>query len=514
MIAGPSTAQAAVVTVVDQIALVRALIAHGIALAALVTIADQPSIGYGERGRAFNEERHDQKHRPANHEGSARPKSRRACSSKLDALDRMRDAGWCSDQGRSTPMHGDVFILERPDQPVQRAARIPLGDTRGRNEAWLRDTLFAHPDALPVADIDPAFGPLLPLCRELRTEAGPLDIAFINPHGNLTLVECKLWRNPEARRKVVAQILDYARAITRWSYADLQRQVSIASGRKGNVPFEVARAAKPALEEHRFADAVVRAMRAGRFLLLIAGDGIREDVGALAELVNRNAASGFSLGIVEVALYDLGGDALAIQPRVSARTHLIERQVVVVRGDDTYLSEVLCDDGTSFTVAATPSLSADGSAAGSPELGGTTSRNALLRAEYERWWQPVAHMLFDDPEQSSPEVRWANHVRVSLPWQNLWITAYRDTRVCGVFLAGREEVRREFLVRAEAEFDDLGAILPEGTLVEPANDAGAGSITTRRTHASFTNDDEKRAWLMAALNGYVNALRPLAKRLS
>lgn len=216
-------------------------------------------------------------------------------------------------------MHGDVFLFEQAGQPTRRASRVPLGDTRGRNEAWLRDTLFAHPETLPIADIDPSFGPPLPLCRELRTEAGPLDIAFINPQGRLTLVECKLWRNPEARRKVVAQVLDYARALTRWSYADLQRQVSAALGRKGNVPFEVARAHDTSLEEHRFADAVGRAMRAGRFLLLIAGDGIREDVGALAELVNRNAASGFAFGLVEVALYDLGGEALAIQPRVTAR---------------------------------------------------------------------------------------------------------------------------------------------------------------------------------------------------
>ena len=29
------------------------------------------------------------------------------------------------------------------------------------------------------------------------------------------LIECKLWRNPEARREVVGQILDYAKVLTR-----------------------------------------------------------------------------------------------------------------------------------------------------------------------------------------------------------------------------------------------------------------------------------------------------------
>lgn len=74
-------------------------------------------------------------------------------------------------------------------------------------------------------------------------------------------------------------------------------------------------------------------MRSGRFLLLIAGDGIREDVGALAELINRNAALGFSFGLVEVGLYDLGEDGLAIQPRVTARTHILERNVVIYQAN-------------------------------------------------------------------------------------------------------------------------------------------------------------------------------------
>jgi hypothetical protein len=233
-------------------------------------------------------------------------------------------------------MYGDFFMVERAGEPVQRASKLPFGETRGRNEAWLRDLLFNHPEVLPISDIDPSFGPLLPLCRELRTEAGPLDLAFVNPAGRLTLVECKLWRNPEARRKVVAQVLDYARAIARWSYSDLQRQVSAATGKQGNLPFEVLRTMMPDAIESHFIDSVTQTMRTGRFLLLIAGDGIREDVGALAELINRNAALGFSFGLIEVALYGLGGrqeGGLAIQPRVVAKTQLIERGVVVLRNE-------------------------------------------------------------------------------------------------------------------------------------------------------------------------------------
>lgn len=166
-------------------------------------------------------------------------------------------------------MYGEFLLLERDDEPARRAERLAFGETSGRNEAWLRDILFKHPELLPIREIDPTYGPLIPLCTELRTEAGSLDLAFINPHGRLTLVECKLWRNPEARRKVVAQVLDYARSITKWSYSDLQRQVSAATGRKGNVPFDIASAHESMLMEHRFIDDVGAAIRGGRFCYLL-----------------------------------------------------------------------------------------------------------------------------------------------------------------------------------------------------------------------------------------------------
>ena len=85
----------------------------------------------------------------------------------------------------------------------------------GRSEAWLRDFLLAHPSVLPTAAIDPAYADPIPVCRELRTPAGPLDCLFATRFGGLVVVECKLWRNPQARREVVGQILDYAKETRR-----------------------------------------------------------------------------------------------------------------------------------------------------------------------------------------------------------------------------------------------------------------------------------------------------------
>lgn len=179
--------------------------------------------------------------------------------------------------------------------------RCPLASD-GRNEAWLRDFLLRHPAALPAGDIDSAFDDLIPVCAELRTQAGPLDALFVNRRGALVLVECKLWRNPEARREVVGQILDYAKELARWRYEDLQREVSRARGEPGtNALYRLVAERHPEVGEAAFVDAVSRNLSAGRFLLLVVGDGIREGTEAIVEFLSRHSGLHFTFGLGSVS---------------------------------------------------------------------------------------------------------------------------------------------------------------------------------------------------------------------
>jgi hypothetical protein len=66
------------------------------------------------------------------------------------------------------------------------------------------------PNILSVFEIETGFMPLIPIGREVSTVAGYIDNLFISPEGYLSIVETKLWRNPEARREVIGQILDTA----------------------------------------------------------------------------------------------------------------------------------------------------------------------------------------------------------------------------------------------------------------------------------------------------------------
>src|SRR5581483_6602945 len=113
---------------------------------------------------------------------------------------------------------------------------------------------------LPVDQIEPAFNPLVPICTELPTGRGNVDCLLVTPAGDLALIEGKLWRNSEARREVVAQIIDYAREMSGWSFETFQKPIRKAkplngSGSKQDSLFELVSAAGEA-DEVSFQDAV------------------------------------------------------------------------------------------------------------------------------------------------------------------------------------------------------------------------------------------------------------------
>lgn len=245
----------------------------------------------------------------------------------------------------SNRQFGSVHLIsgdgdEQTAEPLK-PLELSTEATKRFDEGWLQDLIFRCPELLPVNEIEPVFGDLIPVCRELPTQVGPLDVVYVNSLGMLTLVECKLWRNPEARRQVVGQILDYANSICRWSYADLQGAVRRALREERASLFEIVGGGENELSEPEFVDNVSRNLKRGRFLLMIVGDGIRESVELISDYLQEHAHLNFSFALVEERIYQLPesqGSRLLVQPRIIARTVEIER--AVVRIDD---GKIVCE---------------------------------------------------------------------------------------------------------------------------------------------------------------------------
>jgi hypothetical protein len=203
-------------------------------------------------------------------------------------------------------------------------------------EKDLQDLIFANPRVIPVNAIEEQFGPLIPLGREVPTSAGPIDVLFISPRGFLTIVETKLWRNPQARREVLSQVIHYATSVQRLSveqFTEMARKTAPVPGGASGLYEYVAGRSDPAElpTEQAFYDQLSRGLRNARFLLVIAGDGIDEDVEGLARFLPQVPQLQFTVALVELVLYMLDdgqSERLLVVPRVTARTREIERVVV------------------------------------------------------------------------------------------------------------------------------------------------------------------------------------------
>ena len=96
------------------------------------------------------------------------------------------------------------------------------------NEGWLQKYLASHPEILPVQDLDGISSPLQLIARELIG----IDLLFVNERGLLTIVETKLSQNPELRRVVVAQLLDYASQLRKLDVVGLCQLIARLKGNK------------------------------------------------------------------------------------------------------------------------------------------------------------------------------------------------------------------------------------------------------------------------------------------
>ena len=401
--------------------------------------------------------------------------------------------------------YGDLIRLD-PDNPSgeETLRRLPLGTPvadGGLDESSLRDLLFRFPRSLPVAAIDTAYSDPVPVCRELYTRAGYVDALYINALGRLILAEFKLWRNPQARREVIGQILDYTKELASWTYEDLQREVSRALRRKGNVPYELVRAHAPDVDEAQFVDNVSRHLRRGEYLLLIIGDGIREGVESIVNFVQNHSGLHFNLALVEAALYRDTADRIIVQPRVLTRTEVVRR--VVVEGGQ--MEDLAAEEGD-----------------------GVPAPSEYQRENVRFWTAVLDGFAFSDPNAEVPEVTKDSvlYVKVRGSGWSDWGLSFvgfldRSNSVVGCYLSSRKGVQPGVDVYKDVErsLDELRGELDDD--LEHWERGGRPRIGFRRpTQFPFSPEGSKTGefedaveWMRDTLDRLVSTVHPRLQRM-
>lgn len=208
------------------------------------------------------------------------------------------------------------------------------------DEGWLQNLLAKHPSVLPTADVDPIYAPLFLIGREIPTENGRIDNLYVTPSGHLVIVETKLWSNPEARRAVVGQILEYAKAVKNWDYEKVNEAYKAYNKTKNNL-FDalVASGHKDAADQIEFVDVLTKNIRKARFLLMIVGDGIRENVEELLEHTGNMIDMHHNIALCELEIYKIGTSKIII-PHLTAHTQVVTRGVISIEDGNIKVNEI------------------------------------------------------------------------------------------------------------------------------------------------------------------------------
>ncbi len=185
-------------------------------------------------------------------------------------------------------------------------------------ESWFRDAIFDEPELVigPCREAGrvPTDEMWLPWATEFNFGAGPVDVLLISSRGRPAIIETKLSSNPEKRREVIAQILDYALSMRDALDDDLPPLPS-----SNNAP--------------DLAD-LQECLLAGRFLLIVAGDELDPRAIRLSEaLLAGHLVSEWDLAMVDLNVYRSTSpdDQLLLVPELRGVLRAEPRQVVRVQ---------------------------------------------------------------------------------------------------------------------------------------------------------------------------------------
>lgn len=368
------------------------------------------------------------------------------------------------------------------------------------DEEYIQNIVFEFPSCLPISDIDETYNPLIPVCKELNTPVGPLDILMITSFGELAIIETKLWRNPEARRKVIAQILDYAKELSNWTYEDLTREVNRKLGTKGNVLYKIALNgnSNQLTEEQDFVDLVSRNLARGRILLLVVGDGIKEGAHGISEFLSNSAHLNFTLAMIELSIYESPEIGKLILPKTIVKTKEISKLTIEI---PLGYKLTINDEGHSDLENTTNNLS---------------PQREKERQFYISFWSDyIKQLSLDDPGQALPSnVKGTNLYLYPGNNKKAWISAYfanSSKRVGVYFRTSNDNEGKQIFDFLNSQKEQIKNELGDEVLWtwEETNDVGV------RFYCENVFSTENRLEIVEFfnlwLNTFVNVFRPRLK---
>jgi len=178
-------------------------------------------------------------------------------------------------------------------------------------EAELQNLLASSPSLLPVDEIREGVSPLVfAVCEFGLPGSGNTDILAFSADGDIAIIECKLATNPESKRKVIGQILEYAAQLWEMSYDEINTRIQRVKSK--SLSDLVAEAVAGGWDEENFRNGVRQSLESGSFLLIIVVDEMSEDLKRIIRYINECSKSAFSLHALEMRRFQANADEILV----------------------------------------------------------------------------------------------------------------------------------------------------------------------------------------------------------
>ncbi|HET9166376.1 MAG TPA: hypothetical protein VFP11_10290 [Candidatus Angelobacter sp.] len=180
------------------------------------------------------------------------------------------------------------------------------------NEAELQKMLYDSPELVPIKN-DDEVGVFI---REAGLPgSGSTDLLGVDSQGNILIVETKLAKNQEVRRKVVGQILEYGAFLWRMPFDDFDE---FFIRRRSKSVLALLAEQKPGLAIDEVREAVRRNLSDGKFHLLIAVDQINTELERIISYF-AECGGGIQLEALELELYSHDKTQILVPNRFGTR---------------------------------------------------------------------------------------------------------------------------------------------------------------------------------------------------
>lgn len=159
------------------------------------------------------------------------------------------------------------------------------------------------------------------VAKEYSTSSGPIDILMITENADVVLIETKLFRNPESHRTVVAQAIDYTKALTNTNLDSIKSNLLKSNYSERDFVEKM-------FKQDLFCAALNQNIKTGNFKVIIVGDKIHPNILEMVESIQSAPHLSFTLYLVELCPYVYDEDNILLHPKIVANTNEIERSVI------------------------------------------------------------------------------------------------------------------------------------------------------------------------------------------